>query len=104
MLVEVLVLGRDDGLPEERRDLVVGDHRAALRGELADDLAGARVDARDRARRVVVEGRDLRQVAGEREQHAADRAEDDRQQEEEEDGRLPRDPDDVGGHRDDRNA
>jgi hypothetical protein len=59
---------------------------AALDGELADDLAVGGVDARDGARRVVVERRDLRQVAGEGEQHAAGGAEQRRDDEEHDDG------------------
>ena len=43
--VELGVLGRDDRLPQQRVDVVVADDDAALRGELADDLAVGRVDA-----------------------------------------------------------
>ena len=98
VLLEVLVLGRDDRLAEQGRDAVVVHDQPSLLGELADDVAVAGIDAGDRAGRVVVERRDLRQVPREREQDAAHRAEHDRQQEQQEDGRLARDPDDVGGH------
>ena len=98
VLLEVLVLGRDDRLAQQGRDAVVAHDEPPLLGELADDVAVAGVDAGDGARRVVVERRDLRQVAGKRKQDAAHRAEHDRQQEQQEDGRLARDPDDVGGH------
>ena len=81
VLLEVLVLGGDDRLPKERGDAVVAHDEPPLLGELADDVAVARVDARDGARRVVVERRDLRQVPCEREQDAAHGAEHDRQQE-----------------------
>ncbi len=71
--VELGVLGGHDRLPQHRRDLVVGDDDAPLRRELADDLAAGGVDARDRARGVVVERRDLGQVARVDDEHAGDR-------------------------------
>ena len=58
VLVELGVLGRDDRVAQQRVDVVVADDHAPLRRELADHLAARRVDARDRARRVVVERRD----------------------------------------------
>ena len=64
VLLELVVFGGEDRLPELRRDRFVGDDLAPLDRELADDLAAGAVDARDRARRVVVERRDLRHVAG----------------------------------------
>ena len=71
MVVEVLVFGRDDRVAQVRRDVVVGNDEPPLGRELAERLAVRRVDARDRARRVVVEPGDERQVAGIREHHAA---------------------------------
>ncbi len=85
VLVELVVFGGEDRLFELRRDGLVGDDLAALDGELADDLAARAVDARDRARRVVVERRDLRQVAGVGEDHAGGRAEDRRDHEQDDD-------------------
>ena len=74
MGVEALILGGDDRLTKQRRDLIVGDDDAPLGGELADHLAVGRIDAGDRARRVVVERRNLRHVAAGREQQTADAA------------------------------
>ena len=73
--VEFGVLGGDDALAQQWVDVVVADDDAALGGELADHLPVVRVDPRDRARRVVVERRHLRQIAGVGEQHAAQDAE-----------------------------
>ena len=62
---KLVVLGREDGLFERRRDVVVADDLAALDRELADDSPPRAVDARNRARRVVVERGDRGQVARE---------------------------------------
>ena len=96
--IELGVLGRDDRLAQQRVDVVVADDDAALRGELADDLAVGGVDARDRARRVVVERGDLRQVAGVGEQHAAQDAEHRRDDEQRDDAGVAGDADDDVGH------
>ena len=98
VLLEVGVFRRDDRLAELRRDRFVGDDHAALGGELADHLAVRAVDARDGARRVVVERGNLRQVAGEREEHAADRPEDRREHEEDDEARVFGESNDVSGH------
>ena len=97
--IEFRVLGGDDGLAQERVDLVVADDDAALGRELADHLAAARVDAGDGARRVVVERRDLRQIAGIREQHAAEHAEHRRDDEQRDEAGVAGDFDDVCGPR-----
>jgi hypothetical protein len=47
VLFEVGVSVGDDRLPQHGRDVVVADHDAALGGELADDVAVARLDAGD---------------------------------------------------------
>jgi hypothetical protein len=60
MTIELGVFGGDDRLPQNRIDVVVADDDAALRRELADQLTLRGIHARDRARRVVVERRDLR--------------------------------------------
>ncbi len=96
--IELGVLGGDDGLPEQGVDVVVADDDPALRGELADDLAVGGIDARDRARRVVVERRHLRQIAGVREQHAAENAEPGRGDKQRDDARVARDFDYVVRH------
>ena len=41
MLLELGVLGGDDGLPQRRRDVVVANDDAAFGGELADLLSVA---------------------------------------------------------------
>ena len=86
--VEPGVFGRDDRVPQRWRDLVVADDEAALGGEFADRLAVAREHARDGARTVVVERADLRNVAGEREEHAAQRAEQRRNDEQQDEAGL----------------
>ena len=73
--VELGVLGGDDRLAQQRVDVVVADDHPALGRELTDELVVGGVDAGDRARRVVVEGRNLRKVSGIREKDAAGDAE-----------------------------
>jgi hypothetical protein len=73
--VELGVLGGDDGFAEQWVDVVVADDDPALRRKLADDLAVGSVNTSDRAGGVIVERRDLRQIAGIGEEHAAERAE-----------------------------
>ena len=98
VVFEGLIFGGDDGLSEQRRDLLVGHDDAALGGELADDLALEVEDARDRVRRVVVERGNLRQVVGGSEEQAAERAEPGREHEEQGDGGAAGEADDVVGH------
>ncbi len=64
VLIEPVVFGREDGLLEVRRDPFVGDDFSPFDREFADDFAAGAVHARDRARRVVVEGRDAGEVTG----------------------------------------
>src|SRR5690606_8821179 len=99
VLLERLILGRDDRLPQQRRDLVVADDDPALRGELADELAVPVEDPRDDAWRVVVERRDVRQILGRREQQAGERAGCGHDQEEQDDGCAAGETDDVSGHK-----
>ena len=68
---EGVVLGGDDRLPEDVRDVVVADDDAPLDGELADQLTPPGLHARDGVGRVVVEGDDLRKVRRVGEQDAA---------------------------------
>ena len=58
VLLERIVFGGEDRLAQLRRNRLVGDDLAPLDREFPDDLAARAVDARDRARRVVVERRD----------------------------------------------
>jgi hypothetical protein len=74
VLLEICVLGRDDRLPQDGRDLVVADDDAALGRELSDDLAVSSCKARDGVGTVVIERADLREVAGIRKQDPADGA------------------------------
>ena len=67
MLLELGVFSRDDRLSQLGGDGVVGNDFAPLNRELADDLSLRSVDSRDRARRIIVERRDLRHVSGIRE-------------------------------------
>jgi hypothetical protein len=55
VLEEVAILGRQEGLGQLRRDLVVGDEDPALFGILADQGAVPRIDARGRRRTVVLQ-------------------------------------------------
>ena len=71
---ELAVFGGDDGVPQHRRNVFVGNDLSAFGRELADDRAVPAEDARDDAGRVVVERRDFRQVVGEGEQDAGGRA------------------------------
>ena len=75
VLLEVAVFAGDDRLTQHRRHVVVADDDAAFDRELADHPFVAREQAGDRVRLVVVERADLRNVVGEREEHAADGAE-----------------------------
>ena len=98
MAIELRVLGGDDRLAQKRVDVVVADHHAPLCRELADHLAAGRVDARDRARRVVVERRHLRQIAGVGEEDAAQHAEHRGDDEERDDARVTGDANDDVWH------
>ena len=69
------VFGREHGVTQVRRDLVVANDLAALDGEFANQLAGLAKHARDRVGLVIIERADFREVVGIREQHAAHRAE-----------------------------
>ncbi len=96
--IEIGVLGREDGLAQPRRDVLVLDHDPALRRELADDPPVGRVDAGDRVRRVVVQGGDLRQVARIGKQDPGDDPEHRRQDEEGDDQGAAGNADDDVGH------
>jgi hypothetical protein len=75
MAVEFGIFGGDDCLAEQWVDVVVADDHAALRRKFADYLAVGGVNARNRAGCVIVECRDLRQIAGVGEEHATEGAE-----------------------------
>ena len=98
MAIELRVLGRDNRLPQQRVDIVVADDDAPLRRKLADHLSVRGIDPRNRARRIVVERRHLRQVAGVREQHAAQNSQHRRQDEQRDDAGLAGDFDDDVCH------
>ena len=84
--VEILVFRRHNRLLQEGRNLVVRDDDPTLGGKIADDLAVGAVDARDGARRVVVERRDLRQIARVGEEYAAADAGNGREDKSQDDG------------------
>ena len=86
------VFGGDDGLTQYWRDVVVADDDAPLGGELADLLAVAGQEPRNRVRLVVVERADLGDVVGVGEEDAAERAEQRRDDEERDETGLAREP------------
>ena len=69
VLVEGMIFGREDRLFKVRRYALVRNHLAAFDRELADDFAARAVDPRDRAWRIVVEGRDPGKISCVRENH-----------------------------------
>jgi hypothetical protein len=85
--VEALVFGRDDRVAQMRRDFVVGDDEPPFGRKFRQRVAVRRIHASDRARRVVVQSRNERQVAGVGEHHAA---EDTKQRDGNEQGGEPR--------------
>ena len=98
MRVEVGVLGRNDRFAQLRGDVLVADDQPALHGELADHAAVRGVDARNRARIVVVERGDFRQVSREREEDTAQDSESRRHGKQRDDGGAAGDANDVIGH------
>ena len=98
MPLELRILCRDDGLPELGRNRLVRDHLAPLDGELTDHLALRPVDTRNRARRIVVERGDLRDVASEGEDDAGGNAEQCRDHKQRDQSCAARNFQDVGGH------
>ena len=92
MVEEASILGGNNRVAQVRRDVVVVDDDAALDGELADQLAVLAEHARNRIRGVVVEGADFRQIVRVREQHAAQRAQQGRGDEQRGESGMPRVP------------
>ena len=93
--LELGILGRDDRLTQDRVDVVVADDDPALGGELADHLALGGVETRDGAGRVVVERGNLREIAGVREQNAAQNSEQRRDDKQRADGGIAGQANDV---------
>ena len=93
--VELRVLRRDDRLAQLGGDVVIADDQPPLDRELPDDFSPRRIDAGDGARRVIVQRGNLREIAGIREHHAAEDAEEGRREEQRGQSRVPGDPDDV---------
>src|SRR5579863_5707188 len=79
--LEVLVFDGDDGLAEDRGELVVVDQDAALEGEGADDAAFYVEEIGGGGRAIALEVVDLGQVDGVDEREASERAGDDRERE-----------------------
>ena len=71
MLLEIGVLSSKNRLAQSGRDRFVRDHFATLNRELADDFTLGAEDPRNRARRVIVERRNLVDVVGVCEEDAA---------------------------------
>ena len=88
VVIELGILRRQDGLAHERRDLLVLQIDAPLRGEFADDAPVAGVHARDGARLVLVERRHLGQIAGVGDEHAGQDAKRRREHEQRDDRGL----------------
>jgi hypothetical protein len=97
MAFKLRVLAGDDGLPQDRRDVVVANHDPPLGCEFADLLAVAGDQSRDRARLVIVQRADRRDVVRVDEHQAAQCAEERRDDEEREEARPTREPDDNPG-------
>src|SRR5712692_9423610 len=62
VLLEVLVFGGQDGVPQYRRNLLVGEQDAALQSKAADNLAVLGVKFGDDVRTEIFQRADLRQV------------------------------------------
>ena len=80
VLVEVLVLGGEDGVLQDRRNLLVGQQDAALQCEAADNLAVIGVEFGDDVRAEIFQGANLREIARIDKQQAGQRADGDRGQ------------------------
>ena len=98
VLLEGGVLGGEDRLLQLRRDRFIRDDLAPLNRELADDLAAGAVDARDGARRIVVQRINLGDVPRVGEEHPARQPEHDGERKQQNDPGAPGNPDDVSGH------
>ena len=64
MLFEVLILGGQNGILQDLRELFVGEKHAALQGEVADNLAVVRVEFGDNVGLKILERANLREIAG----------------------------------------
>ena len=73
MLLEVLILGGQNRVLQDLRELLVGEKHAALQGEVADDLAVVRVKFGDHVGLKIFEGANLREIAGINKQQACQR-------------------------------
>ena len=96
--IEFRILRGDDALAKYWIDVVVRDDDPALGREFTEHLAVRSIDARDGARRVVVEGRDFREVGGVREEDTAQDAQQGRRDEQCGDAGAACDADEVSGH------
>jgi len=89
VLLEVAILGGDDGLAEHGSDVLVAHDDAPFGGELADDAALRRRQAGDGIGQVAVERTDLGDVVGKGEQYATHRPEARGQEQQHADGHAP---------------
>ena len=86
VLLEMLVLGGEDGVLQNRRNLFIGQQDAALQGEIADHLAVVGVKFGDDVGTKIFQGANLGQVAGINKQQARQRADGNRAQQQDRKG------------------
>ena len=89
MLLEVLILGGQNGILQDLRELFVGEKHAALQGEVADNLAVVRVKFGDHVGLKIFESVNLREIAGINEQQACDGADGNRAEQQQDEGDAP---------------
>ena len=99
MALELGILGGNNRVAQQRIDVVVADDDAPLSGELADDRTVGGVDARDRARRVIVECRHSWQIARVGEEDTTEDPEYRRDDEQRDETRVPRNTNDNVRHK-----
>ena len=80
MLFEVLILGGQNGILQDLRVLLVAEKNAPLQCEVADNLAVVRVKFRDHVGLKILEGVNLREIAGINEQQSCQAADGNRAQ------------------------
>ncbi|HWS63611.1 MAG TPA: hypothetical protein VN325_12720 [Steroidobacteraceae bacterium] len=78
MLFKVLIFGREDGVFQDLRNLLVAEQDAALQSETADDLAVVGIELGDDVGAKIFEGANLRKVARIHKDQSCQRANGDR--------------------------
>src|SRR6266566_8230047 len=74
MLFKVLIFGREDGVFQDLRNLLVGEQDAPLQSETADDLAVVGIKLGDNVGTKIFESANLRKVARINEDQSCHRA------------------------------